>query len=114
VRCDAVTPGRGAAHRDVALYLHEVFDRDRDAVQRSDGVAGADRLVHCFGGEPGIGGVDRDKGVQPRFQALDARKILVHDVDRLPAARGDLRGQCVDGGHGMLPCGRQRQSCGTP
>ncbi len=112
VRRDPVAPGGGAAHRDLALDLHQVLDRDRNAVQRADGVAGADGLVRGLGGEPGIGGVDRDEGVQPGFQPLDAGKVFVHEVDRRQAARGDLRGQRVDGtegggGHGVLPCGRR-------
>jgi hypothetical protein len=41
-RRDSIAPGRGASHCDLAL--HEILDRDRDAVQRSDGVARANGL----------------------------------------------------------------------
>ena len=80
VRCGYARPRCRPSRR--RTLFHGVFDRDRDAVQRSDSVAGADRLVRCFGGEPSIGGVDRDIGVQPRFQALDARKRSTGDRRR--------------------------------
>ena len=76
-------------------------------MQRSDGVAGPDRLVRRFGGESSVAGVDRDESLQPGFQARDARDVLVHEIDRRQAARGNLRGQRVGGtegggGHGAL------------
>ena len=101
----AVAPGGGAAHGDLALDLHEVLDRDRDAVERADGMAGTDGLVGGLGGEPGVGGVDRDERLELGFQTFDACQVFIHEVDRRQAARGDLGRQCVDrkesgGSHG--------------
>jgi hypothetical protein len=107
VRCNAVPPSSRAAHRDLAFDLYQIFDRDRNAVQRTDRMAGADCLVRAFGGQARTGGVDGDECVQLGFQSLDACKVFVHQVDRRQAARGNLRGQFMDGtkdgGHGALP-----------
>jgi hypothetical protein len=107
VRRSAVPPGSRAAHRDLAFDLDQVFDRDRNAVQRADRMTGADCLVRAFGGQARTGGVDGDECVQLGVQSLDACEIFVHQVDRRQAARGNLRGQLMDGtkgrGHGTLP-----------
>ena len=107
MRRNAVPPGSRAAHRNFAFDLHQVFDRDRNAVQRAHRMAGADCLVRAFGGQAGMGGVDGDESVQPRFQSLDACKVFVHKVNRRQAARGNLSGQFMDGtkggSHGALP-----------
>ena len=114
---DPVAPRGAAAHRDLALDFHQVLDGDRNAVQRADRVAGADGLVGGFGGEAGVGGVDRDERLQPGFQPLDACKKLVDQIDRGQAARGDLRRQFMDrtkgGGHGTLPAILPCRSCCT-
>ena len=81
VRRDPVAPGRGTAHGDLALDLDEVLDRDRDAVQRADSMAGPDGLVRGLGGKPGVGGVDRDEGVELGFQPFDPGQVFIHEVD---------------------------------
>jgi hypothetical protein len=43
-----------------------------------------------------LSNAQRAKGVQPGFQVLDARKVLIHEVDRRQAARGNLRRPRVD------------------
>src|SRR3546814_9105711 len=50
----AVAPGVGAARRDTALDLDQILQGARDDVQRTDPMAGADRLP---------GGFRRDQGV---------------------------------------------------
>ena len=104
-RRDPVAPRGGASHGDLALDFHEVLDGDRDAVQRADGVAGADGFVGGLGGEAGVGRVDRNEGLEFRLQPFDAGQQFVDQIDRERAARGDFGGQGVDGeesggGHG--------------
>jgi hypothetical protein len=107
VRRNAVPPSSRAAHCDLAFNLHQVFDCDRNAVQRADRMAGADCLVRVFGGQPRMAGIDGDESVQPGFQSLYTSKVFVHEVDRRQAARGNLGGQLMDGTkggrHGALP-----------
>jgi hypothetical protein len=69
-------------------------------VQRADSVTGSDRLVRSFGGQKGIGRVDRDEGVQPGLQPLDACEAFVYQIDRRQTVRGNLGGQSVDGTKG--------------
>ncbi len=82
VRRDPVAPGGGAAHGNLTLDFHEVLDRDRDAVERTYGMAGANGLLGGLGGKSGVGGVDRDEGVEPGLQAFDAGQVFIHEVDR--------------------------------
>ena len=42
----------------------------------------ADGLVRGLGGKPGVGGVDRDEGVELGLQPFDARQVFVHEIDR--------------------------------
>ena len=82
--CGAIrlTPGGGAAHRNFTLDFHQVFDRDRDAVERAYGMAGAYGLLGGLGGKSGVGGIDRDEGVEPGLQPFDADQVFIHEVDR--------------------------------
>ena len=89
----AVAPHHRAAGRDAALDVDQVFERDRHAVQRSDRMAGADRLVGGLGGEPRVVGIDVDKGVQLRIVRGDAGEQRLDDIDRRQAPRRDLGGQ---------------------
>jgi hypothetical protein len=45
-------------------------------------MAGTNGFVGSFGGEAGVGVVDRYEGMQFGLEALDARKALVDQVDR--------------------------------
>ena len=92
----AVAPHRGAAGRHAAFELDEVLERNRNAVQRPDGVARADGLVGRLRGEAGLRLVDLDEGVQLRVQPGDALEAGGDDVDRRDAARLELGGQRVE------------------
>ena len=59
-------------------------------MQRPDGVAGADRLVGTLGGEPGLVGINLDKGVQFRLARGDAGEVRIDHLDRRQAPGGDL------------------------
>ena len=45
-------------------------------------MAGADRPVGGFRGEPRVAGIDIDEGVQFRVLRFDARQKRLNDVDR--------------------------------
>ena len=65
-------------------------------------------LSRGLGGEPGVGGVDRDEGVELGFQPFDAGQVFVDQIDGGEVAGGDVGGQGVDGkrsggGHGVVP-----------
>ena len=97
MRPPAVPPDRAAAGGDPALDLDEVLQRDRDAVQRPDGVAGADGLVGGLGGQTGLRGVDLDEGVELRVKRLDAGEIRFDHLYRREPSRGDVGRELVDG-----------------
>ena len=99
VRRDPVAPCGGASHGDLALDLHEVLDRDRNAVQRAD-LRGprADGFVRRLGGQPGIRGIDRHESLEFGLQPVDPRQIFVDQIDRGEAAGSDLGRQRVDRG----------------
>jgi hypothetical protein len=87
-----LAPARRAAGDEAAVQFDQVFQRDRNAVQRPDRVAGADRLVGRLGGEPGVVGIDLDEAVEPRLQRRDAREASRGQIDGREAFGGDLGG----------------------
>src|SRR6185437_6163153 len=52
---DSATPCSRPAHGDLALDLHEVLDRDRNAMKWTDGMPGSNGLVGSLGGKSGLG-----------------------------------------------------------
>ncbi len=62
-------------------------------MQRPDAVAGADRLVRGLGGEPGLVGIDFNKGVKPGIERRDAPQQGFDDSHRRQTSRADLRGK---------------------
>ncbi|MBV1799527.1 hypothetical protein KSF81_22160 [Siccirubricoccus sp. G192] len=92
----AVPPDRAAAGGDLAFDLHQVLQRDGDAVQRPDRMAGADGLVGGLGRQVGIRGIDIDEGLQLRLQPFDAREAILDEFDRRKPAGGDPAGDDMD------------------
>ncbi len=98
---------RRAPGSDPALEVDQVLEHHRYAVERADGVAGADHPVGALGGEPRIVGEDRDEGLQLRLQPRDAVEMGLHGRDRRDRAGGDGSGEGEGGqrggiGHGCL------------
>ena len=50
-------------------------------VERANSMTGPDGLVRGLCGKPGVGGVDRDEGVELGFQAFDPGQVFIHEVD---------------------------------
>ncbi len=85
-----VLPHLRAAGRHPAFDLDQVLQRDRQAVQRPDFMARADRLVGGLGSQPRIVAVNLDKGVQLPILGLYARKQRGDDIDRRESPGGNL------------------------
>jgi hypothetical protein len=46
---DPVAPRGRPAHSDLAFDLYKILDRDRDAMERANTMAGTDGLIGCLG-----------------------------------------------------------------
>ena len=78
----ALTPYGRAAGRHTTFHLDQILERDRDAMQRPDGVARTDGLVGGVRRETCLLVVDLDEGVQLRVELGDALETGGDDVDR--------------------------------
>jgi len=99
---DAASPRLAAAGDDAALDLDQVLQGDRDAVQRPNGVTGANRLFGRFRRQSGVLGIDLHKGLELWLPHLDAREIDFDEVDRREPPGLDRGGQLVDGENGRI------------
>ena len=80
----------------------QVLDRDRDAVQGPEMVAGHDRRLGGVGGGAGALRRHRDEGVQLRLQPLDPGKRRLGHLDRRQLLGGEARRQLRDAGEDQV------------
>ena len=101
-----VAPRHRAAGRDPPFEVDQILQRDRDAVQRADRMARADRFVGGLGGKSGIVAIDIDVGVQFAVEPRDAREKRLDNIDRRQTPRCDLGGELVSRLIGRIGVGR--------
>ena len=77
-----LTPHLRTAGRNPPFDLDQIFECDRDPVQRADAVSGPDRLVGRFGDEPGLFLINLDKGVQFSIRRSDPGERGIDNIDR--------------------------------
>lgn|GEM_PF-5566645 len=82
-------------------------------MQRANLVRGVDRLLRRLGRVSRVGAIDRDKGLQSRFQPVDAREAIVWQLHRRQVAACERGEEFVRGQVGRLHDGRFRLGRGT-
>jgi hypothetical protein len=88
-----------------ATDVEQVFDRDRDAVQRAAIGAGGELLIGFARLPQRVVGHHRDERVQPRVVRLDAAQAFFGDTGRSELARAQAAAELFDGHHvlGLMP-----------
>src|SRR5262245_50425805 len=92
----AVAPHRAAAGCNTPIELHEVLERNRDAVQRPDRMPRADGLVSSLRRQSRLLFIDLDERVELAIEPGDALQASGGDLHGRDAARLDVGGQRVD------------------
>jgi hypothetical protein len=91
------------ARRPQRGRLKAVLDREGDAVERPPALALRDCLVCLARALPRGVGVERDDGIELRVQSLDAREVVVEQLDAADLALADRVRERGRGAKGDVP-----------